>query len=53
MAKQLSTYHDYQGIVLNVPDTKFENREEPAQHEYASPIDYPPVEVYKRIDPKK
>jgi hypothetical protein len=50
MGQQLKDYSDYEKMVLKVPDTEFENREEPAQHEYASPLNFPPVVVYKRRD---
>jgi hypothetical protein len=49
---QVKQNPDYDPIVLNVSDTAFENREEPKDHLFASPMGPPLVIVYE-LRPKK
>ena len=47
---QLKKYHNYRGIKLKVPDTPFENREEPSEHLYSSPVNVQQLVVAIRVD---
>ena len=42
-------WRNYQRIVLDYPDTPFENRESPDEHLFRTATDYPPVVLYKKI----
>lgn len=44
---QIKQNPDYQRITLHVPDTEFENREEPEDHLYGSMTGVPPVIIYE------
>jgi hypothetical protein len=49
--QQVKQNPDYKRITLNVPDTEFENREEPDQHYYQSVKNAAPVVVYELQKP--
>lgn len=40
---------DFTQITLDVPDTPFENREDPGQHLFRTPQGVPPVTIFKRV----
>jgi hypothetical protein len=39
----------YRKIVINFPDTPFENREDPAEHLFSTAVAEDRVVIYKRI----
>ncbi len=48
LTRQLRTGH-YERIVLEYPDTKWQNREDPATHLFRTAVSEPPVVLWRRV----